>query len=110
MPVLPEVDSLQQAVDRVIRSNKKDGYNPTRFAGMTDGGEAENLRDICEGLILRGDTTAMERFIEKGKAILAVEDFVVVHGERWGFAPDVIRAAQDRALYFDKLYGGRRYT
>ena len=53
----PSPVSLKDAVETVIDQNKGIGYNPTRFTQMTQGSYAENLDEICDRIIQRGETT-----------------------------------------------------
>jgi hypothetical protein len=74
---LPQVDGLRKAVEWVITSNRDDGYLPTRFIQITEGGYADDLLERCARLIENGETprdleTALQRF----STLLTLEDFV----------------------------------
>ena len=49
---LPNVRNLSAAVSEVIDSNRRDGYNPTRFVAITQDGTARNLLQVCRKLIM----------------------------------------------------------
>ena len=53
---IPSPSTLKEAVETVIDQNKSIGYNPTRFTQMTQGGYADNLIEVCDRLIQRGET------------------------------------------------------
>jgi hypothetical protein len=110
MRPLPHVDSLESAVREVIRSNRADGYPPTRFIQITAGKSDADLRSACERLILRGETLeALERAFKKYTTLLTLEDLVSRLGADWGFSPIAMETAAARATYFDQQVGQQRY-
>ncbi len=110
MRALPRVTTLQQAVEEVIGSNRVDGYTPTLFIRMTQYGNAPDLQQVCERLILRGETLdAVTRALKSHPNMLTIEDFVARRGNEWGFSDEVVKAAQARVTYFDQEAGQQRY-
>jgi hypothetical protein len=111
MRKLPTVDSLQDAVKKVIQSNSNDGYVPARFIQATENGNAGDLLSICESLITKGETLEyLESALKRYTKLLTVEDFVSRFGAEWGFDSSTVRLATERAKYFDLLVGGERYN
>ena len=107
---MPQADSLHQAVQIVIASNRSDGYPPTRFIQVTEGGYADNLLELCNRLIEKGETLQyLESAFGRFPTLLTLEDFVSRFGVGWGFSSTAVAAAKDRAAYFDQLVGGSRY-
>ena len=108
---LPNVRSLCAAVSEVIRSNRRDGYNPTRFIGITQDGTAPNLLAVCRKLIMSPETLEwLENGLDKFPQILTLEDFVSRFGADWGFDEAAIETARARAQRFDDVAGAVRYT
>lgn len=58
MRPLPDVQTLPDAVRRVIESNLSDGYPPNRFIGMTQDGTAPDLLAVCTRLINKDENLA----------------------------------------------------
>lgn len=70
--LLPNVRSLSAAVSEVIQSNRRDGYNPTRFVGITQDGTAPNLLAVCRKLIMSPETLEwLESGLDKFPQILS---------------------------------------
>lgn len=108
---LPIVRNLSAAVSEVITSNRRDGYNPTRFVGITQDGTAPNLFDVCRKLIMNPETLEwLETGLESFPQILTLEDFVSRFGPEWGFDQQTIDMASARAQRFDQIVGFTRYT
>ena len=85
MWALPQVEALQEAVEHVIDSNQRDGYVPTRFIQVTQRGAAPGLKQVCELLIIRGETLEyLEKALQQFPTLLTLEDFVLRHGRGWG--------------------------
>jgi len=110
MRPLPNVQTLKQAVIKVIESNKSDGYVPTRFIQATGNGDVPDLLSVCERLIVKGETLEyLENALRRFPTLLTLEDFVVRHGVTWGFSRDTIGVAKARVEYFDLITGTGRY-
>ena len=83
---VPSPTMLRDAVMEVVRQNISIGYTPTRFIQMTEGGNANNLVDICDRLIQNGETyNAVSSQLNSHPDILTLEDLVVrsSHGRKW---------------------------
>ena len=103
MRLLPSVETLQEAVIRVIESNKNDGCLPTRFIQVTQEGYAPDLPVICDRLITKGETLEwLESALRRFHTLLTLEDFVALHGLHWGFSQSTVGVAKARASYFDQ--------
>ena len=108
---LPRVRNLSAAVLEVIDSNRRDGYVPTRFIGITQHGTAPNLLQLCTNLIMNPATMEwLETGLEAYPTCLFVEDFVSRFGAEWGFDQATINQAKARAERFDQVAGAVRYT
>jgi hypothetical protein len=69
--------SLGKAVERVVTSNRKDGYLPTRFIQITEGGYAGDLLERCARVIEKGETLQyLEIALQRFPTLLTLEDFV----------------------------------
>lgn len=109
--LLPAVTTLQEAVEKVIESNSRDGYVPSRFIQATEYGRAPSLTRVCENLIQKGETLEYpEDALKKFPTLLTLEDFVSRFGEGWGFSRATVDIAKQRAAYFDQIAGGARYS
>jgi hypothetical protein len=110
MRPLPNVQTLKQAVIKVIESNKGDGYVPTRFIQATGSGDVPDLLPVCERLIVKGETLEyLENALRRSPMLLTLEDFVSQHGANWGFSQEAIKVAMARVEYFDMIAGMTRY-
>jgi len=108
---LPKPQSLGDAARDVISSNIADGYTPSRFAGITQGGTAPNLVDVCDKLINEPSTLEwLENELKKRPTLLTIEDFVCRYGLTWGFNQATVKTACERARYFDQVAGRTRYV
>ena len=108
---LPNVKTLSAAVCEVIASNRRDGYIPTRFIGITQDGMAPNLCEVSRNLIMNPETLEwLESGLQKYPTCLFLEDFVSRHGIEWGFDRAVVEAAAARAQRFDQIVGAKRYV
>ena len=108
---LPPAQSLSDAVREVIQSNSLDGYQPHRFAGVTQGGNAPNLIAVCRKLINDAETLAwLEKELSKIPTLLTIEDYVWRYGSQWGFDPATINMAHARAVRFDQVAAYTRYA
>lgn len=106
---MPAPTNLADAVRIVIASNKADGYPPRRFISATKDGYAVGLQMICERLISKGETLEwLENALQRYPMLLTLEDLVARYG--LGMSENTLRSASDRAAYFDRLVGRRRYT
>ena len=109
----PSPVSLREAVETVVDQNKSIGYNPTRFTRMTQGGYADNLVEVCDRLIRRGETyEAVSDQLENHPDILTLEDLIVhsPHGREWGLAESAIEMAKARVEAWDIKGGLQRWS
>lgn len=91
MRTLPRVRSLTEAVQTVIRENKRDGYNPTYFTRMVL--NATDLRSVCSNLVVSQNAlSALVTAFETHPDLLTIEDFIAHFGHAWGFSPGVIES------------------
>jgi hypothetical protein len=107
---LPSVRYLSAAVLEVIDSNRRDGYIPTRFIGITQHGTAPNLLQVCRNLMNPATMEWLETGLEAYPTCLFVEDFVSRFGADWSFDQEVINEAKARSERFDQVAGAVRYT
>ena len=111
MRPLPAATTLQEAVKKVVESNSRDGYVPSRFIQATEYGRAAGLTRVCENLIQKGETLEyLEDALKKFPTLLTLEDFVSRYGEDWGLSRETVNAAKQRVAYFDRIAGGTRYS
>ena len=108
MRPLPNVHSLPEAIQVVIKENKKDRYNPTYFTRVM--ANATDLVATCSHLINSPSSySALTDALLSHPDLLTLEDFVAVHGVEWGFSPDIIEETQRRVTVFDELVKHKRY-
>ena len=104
--------SLREAVETVIQQNRSIGYTPTRFIQMTEGGNADNLPEICDRLIQNVEThDAVSSQLSRHPDILTLEDLIVhsTHGGDWGLNEMTLDTAKARVDGWDKEAGQRRW-
>ena len=109
---VPAPTMLRDAVMEVVRQNISIGYTPTRFIQMTEGGNANNLVDICDRLIQNGETyNAVSSQLNSHPDILTLEDLVVrsSHGRKWGLDEATVEMAKARVVAWDKEVGRQRW-
>ena len=109
---IPSPSTLKEAVETVIDQNKSIGYNPTRFTQMTQGGYADNLVEVCDRLIQRGETyEAVSDQLENHPDILTLEDLIVhsPRGREWGLDESTIEMAKARVEAWDIEVGRQRW-
>ena len=101
---------LREAVRKVIRDNKAEGYNPIRFIQITGNGDKPELLSVCQQL-LRSDTAfeAMDNALQEYDSLLTIEDFVVYWGIELGFEDEDLEIANASSETFDKIVGFRRF-
>lgn len=111
MRTLPQVNSLREAVQTVIFSNKKDGYSPTRFIKMTAVSDSE-LTNVCSNLITKpGSLIAIYEAISgMYPDLLTIEDFISIKGDIWGFHSEIIDEAKQRSMLFNEWAKKTRYN
>ena len=108
---LPHPNALMDAVREVIDSNRADGYQPNRFVGATQYGNAANLLAVCRDLINNPETLEwLEKAMQSFPTLLTLEDFVCRYGSSWGFDAATIQVACARAVFFDQIAGHTRYS
>jgi hypothetical protein len=110
MRAMPVAGSLAAAINCVIDSNRKDGYTPTRFISLTKNGDAPDLLGISKRLINKGELLEyLEEAVKACPKLLLLEDFVAIHGDKWGFDKPTVEMAIARSQYFDQIAGGKRF-
>lgn len=98
--------TLGEAVRLVIEQNKSMGCIPTRFITMTQGGNAENLREVITRLVLKKELLeTLEDAIKRYGNLLAIEDLIAHKDHGFDFSDEVIREAKARSEWFDQLRG-----
>ena len=107
--MIPNVNSLREAVQYVIKNNSDAGYRPTYFIQDTSCPDRE-LPWRCIKLIhsqnaLISVYSALERFPE----MITLEDFVARYGEDWNLPPDTISIAQESVDTFNQRWPNRVY-
>ena len=109
---IPAPITLHDAVVEVIVQNKSIGYNPTRFTQMTQGGHANDLIEVCDRLIQRGETLeAVSSQLGNHPDILTLEDLIVhsPRGKEWGLDGSTIEIAKARVETWDIEVGHQRW-
>lgn len=80
---------VTEAVQTVLRENKRDGYNPTYFTRMAV--NAADLKSVCSSLVASQNAlSALVAAIDGHPDLLTIEDFIARFGHEWGFADEVI--------------------
>ncbi len=108
----PAPSTVKEAVGTVIAQNKSVGYNPARFIQITQGGYANDLIEICDRLIQRGETLdAVSNQLGNYPDILTLEDLIVhsPHGKEWGLDESTIEIAKARVETWDIEVGHQRW-
>ena len=108
----PAPSTLKEAVETVIAQNKNVGYNPTRFTQMTQSGHADNLTEVCDRLIQRGETLeAVSSQLGNHPDILTLEDLIAhsPRGKEWGLDESTIEIAKARVETWDIEVGHQRW-
>ena len=108
----PAPSTLKEAVETVIAQNKSVGYNPTRFTQMTRGGHADDLIEVCDRLIQRGETLdSVSSQLGNHPDILTLEDLIVhsPRGMEWGLDESTIEIAKARVETWDIEVGHQRW-
>lgn len=112
---LPNVSSLEAAVQAVIRSNRSDGYNPVRFVQKTRSGNAptQDLISYLSRLVLKGSALSqVESSLKAYPNLLTIEDFIQYPdwAEAWGFDEEVIQRAATVSQHYNILVGFARWV
>ena len=108
----PAPSTVKEAVETVIAQNKSIGYNPARFIQITQGGYANDLIEVCDRLIQRGETLdAVSSQLDKHPDILTLEDLIVhsPHGKEWGLDESTIEISKARVETWDIEVGHQRW-
>ena len=111
--VVPFPITLQDAVKAVIAQNIGIGYRPGRFIQVTREGHAENLVEVCNNLVQKGETfEALYPQIVNRPDTLTLEDLIVLspHGREWGLDESTVEIAAARVEAWDKEVGHRRWA
>jgi len=108
---LPNVQSLKEAVERVIESNIEDHYRPRDFILATQYGNAPNLFEVCYKLIHKAEAVEfIERKIQDYPTLLTLEDFVCRYGPKWHFDAATVEQANASRERFDQVAHQTRYA
>ena len=96
--------TLKQAVKEVIEQNKSVGYNPQRFRMIVQNGNASNLEEIIDRLIMKAELLEeLEKVIKTNKKVITIEDLVAESKSGLGLSVEVQRMAKARSQYFHIL-------
>lgn len=104
--------SVRQAINEVIRNNKKHKYNPQRFIQMMNATNQDELLLKIEELILNTDESVLGTLfiqIKEKKTILTIEDLVALFGEQWGYSESLLSLANERVKKFNEWASGERF-
>lgn len=111
---LPNVSSLEAAVQAVIRSNISDGYRPVRFTQKTQSGNVptSDLIGYLSRLVLKESARLkVESSLKDHLNLLTMEDFLQYTdwAKSWGFSEEVMDRAAKLAHHYDLFVGFRRW-
>lgn len=110
MEQLPKVNSLRDAVEEVIKNNRKQGYPPNRFISLVSVNNGE-LAEVCSRLITSKDSlSALYNAFLKHPNLLTLEGFVSYYGKQWGFKEEIVEEAKERSELFDQIANKKRYV
>lgn len=113
--VLPKVNSLEAAVQAVIRQNRSVGYPPNRFASATRSGNIPTqdlIRYLTDLVVSRRAEEWVGNSIERLLEVLTIEDFLQYDdiAKSWGFDPYVSEVAREAVRNYDKFAQGTRWV
>lgn len=111
---IPEVHSLEAAIQAVICSNRSDGYRPIRFVQKTRSGNAptNELIDYLSRLVLKESALSkVESSLHDHPNLLTIEDFLQYQdwSEAWGFTQEVTVRALKLVNHYDIYVGFQRW-
>lgn len=111
---LPEVNSLEAAVQTVIRQNRSMGYPPNRFASATRSGNipTDQLVEYLSDLVVtRRAEQWVGESVERLQEVLTIEDYLQYDdlAQRWGFDRQVSEASREAVRYYNKMAHGERW-
>lgn len=110
---LPVALNLEEACQRVISSNKDDGYPPNNFFDIVNGKYGRVLVDHVSKLIVKADTVErIQKLIKTNvrlRNLLTIEDYIQRFGSEWGFEPPYVEAAKFNVQQYDQSAGYKRY-
>ncbi|RSD20624.1 hypothetical protein [Mesobacillus subterraneus] len=104
--------TARQAINEVIRNNKKYKYNPQRFIQMMNVQDQDKLLLKIEQLIQNTDESVLGTLfiqVKEKKTILTIEDLVVLFGEKWGYSDSLLNIANERVKKFNEWANGERF-
>jgi len=81
MRQLPKVNSLQEAVQTVIKENKHDRYNPTYFFTKTVANTGNLVTTFSKLIRSKSSYSALSDALLTHPDLLTLEYFVAVYGE-----------------------------
>ena len=96
----------------VISQNVSIHYRPIRFIQVTQEGYADNLVEVCNRLIQKGETfDALSPQVISCPETLTLEDLIIhsPHGKEWGLDESTVEVAAARAEAWDKEVGRQRW-
>lgn len=77
---------------------------------MTQQGNAEDLEEIITKLVLKKELLEyLEESIEKYGNLLSIEDLIANKDDGFNLSKEVIREANARAEWFDRLRGTKQF-
>ncbi|MCY0864216.1 MAG: hypothetical protein OWQ57_04665 [Sulfobacillus sp.] len=111
---IPEVHSLEAAVQAVIRQNIAIGYRPTRFIQKTRNGNAptDDLITYLTNLVRKNAAQAIvSEAIRRYPKLLTIEDFLQYDDWAlgWGFSRSVVDEARVAVRRYDRQAGHVRW-
>lgn len=111
---LPEVNSLEAAVQTVIRQNRSMGYPPNRFTSATKSGNipTDELVEYLSNLVVtRKAQDWVGESVKRLQEVLTIEDYLQYGdlAQRWGFSRQVSEAAREAVRYYNKMAQGERW-
>lgn len=103
--MLPDVNSLRDAAIKVIQNSKENKYDANRFTSIVYGAkdDRELLSNIRKLLFNPEAITRMYTEVRKKPKLIMIEDFIVIHGEQWGFDLDAINKAKDNVELYNSV-------
>lgn len=109
---LPPANNLDEAVQQVIHSNKKDGYVPSYFIREAAGKTGADLWHVCRKLLHSdGALSNIAHQLTKHPNILTIEDYVCRFGASWTppFSASDVAIAQKSVDAWDAITQHQRY-
>ena len=109
---IPTPVTLRDAVQEVISQNVSINYQPSRFIQETQDGYAENLVEVCNRLVQKGETfEALSPQVIRHPETLTLEDLIVhsPHGKGWDLDESTVEISVALVEAWDKEVGRQRW-